>query len=253
MIKKWLALALCTLSLLACSGKNKDDLAPYRQKSQIQIFNDAEKSMAKGNWSEAAKGFEALDAIYPFGSYTEQGQLDQIYAYYKNGDGDEVIDSADRYINLHPLAPHVDYAYYMKGLAEYEAGLTWLQRKWGSSPAPRDMTEKKQAFLAFEQIVRLYPQSPYAKDAALHMAYIRNMLAEQQLLIADYYMQRKAYVAAADRAAFVVAHFNGSPQVIPALVLMVKAYRKLGLMTLASNTMNVLKTNYPNAVEAKGL
>lgn len=238
--------------LAGCSG-SKDEFAPYRKMTAKQIFNTGEKALANEDYAKAVKYFEALDAVYPFSPYTEQEQLEIIYAYYKNDDSASALASADRYIRLYPRGKHVDYAFYMKGLISFQQGYTWLQRLVGVDPSRRDLSSKKEAFLAFNQLVTYFPNSIYTPDALVRMAYIRNIIARKNVLIANYYMKRKAYVAAANRASYVIQHFNGSPEVIPALAIMVKAYRGLGLHQMANNSLHILQTSYPNAPQLKKL
>jgi len=244
-----LLLAVFGLLLVGCSGSGNDQFKAYRGMTAATIFNKGETQLSKHNWANAVQDFQALDAMYPFGPYARQGQLDIIYAYYKNDDYASGLAAAERYIRLYPRGPYTDYAYYMKGLMEFNSGFTWLQRKMGTDPAPRDMTDKKQAFVAFSEVVNLYPHSVYAQDAAYRMAYIRNLMARKNVEVAQFYMKRKAYVAAANRAAYVMQHYNGSPEVIPAMAIMVKAYRKLHLDGLADNTMKIFAASYPNSPE----
>jgi outer membrane protein assembly factor BamD len=248
-----LPLVFGILLLTSCSKGSFSDFSAYKGYSDKQIFNSAEHHLAHHDYGRAVKDLEALDATYPFGPYAQQGQLDIIYAYYMNDDDASALASADRYIRLYPRDNHVDYAYYMKGLIDFNLGLTWLQKLAASDPAPRDLTNKKQAYLAFDQIVTLYPNSIYAPDSALRMAYIRNLVARKEVLIAKFYMRRKAYVAAANRAAFVVQHFDRSPEVVTALAILVKAYRKLHLQHSANQTLSVLAASYPHSKEYRQL
>lgn len=253
MKKHWLLLLLLPLWLVACSDTNKDEFAAYRHMTSQEIFNQGEKSLAKKNYSDAVKYFEALDAIYPFGPYARQGQLDVIYAYYMDNDEASALASADRYIRLYPRDRGVDYALYMKGLITFTEGLSWLQRWAGSDPAPRDITNLQHAFNAFAIIVSDFPSSIYYQDSLIRMAYIRNLLARRDVLIAQFYYEKRSYVASANRANEVVQHFQGSPYVIPALALMVKSYQALHLPDMANNSLKVLRANYPNAPELKDL
>ncbi len=252
-MRKLIFLLLFIALLAGCSKKPTDTYAKYRGLSSAKIFHQANQALASRKYDDAVKWYEALDAIYPFGPYAQQGQLEIIYAYYKDGDQPSAMAAADRYTRLYPTGRHVDYAYYMKGLIAYNLGLTWLQRRFGTDPAPRDLSTKKEAFQAFAKLARFYPNSIYTPDAILHMRAIRNIIARKNVLVADYYMERKAYVAAANRASFVIAHFDGSPQVIPALTIMVKAYRRLGLNQLADNTMKIFAASYPDARQLKKL
>ncbi len=240
---------LLSIFLIACSKTNVDPYKSYRKYTSRDIYNLGIKDLANKHYSTASQDFAALNGIYPFGPFSEVGQVDSIYAYYKNGNDADAVAACDRYVRLYPRGNYVYYTYYMQGLVQFKMGLTWLQRWWGTDPALRAMTDKQQSFLAFSQVVQFYPDSIYASDAMAHMHYIRNEIARKELLIAQYYWDRGAYVASANRASAIVQHYQGTPSVIPALALMVNAYRKLGLTTIANNTLAILQANYPDAIK----
>lgn len=247
-MKKLLLIVATALILSACgTSPYKDDLAPYRHESSRQLYTGAEKNLSGGDYSKAVKQLEALDAIYPFGAFARQGQLDIIYAYYKNDDQLSATVAADRYIHLYPQGPDVDYAYYMKGMVDYRQGMTWLQKLIGSDPSERDMSHLTSSFSAFNELVQRFPNSQYRNDSILHMSYIRNMIARHFLDTGNYYLKRKAYVASANRALTIVQHFQGSPVVISALALAVKSYQHLGMQQKAHVYYDLLRDNYPNA------
>lgn len=252
-MKKILLLCVLVCLVVGCSKKPVDPLVGYRDKTSTQLFNDGERALAKGSYSVAVKNFEALDAIYPFGPYAEQGQLDIIYAYYKDGDDASAMVAADRYTRLYPRGAHVDYAFYMRGIVGFNEGLSWLQKAVGVDPAPRDISTLQQSYAAFAMVVHQFPNSLYYSDSLTRMAYIRNLLARREVMIAEFYLEHQAYVAAANRATYVVQHFQGSPQVINALVVMVKAYRALDLEEMANKTYAILQTNYPNTKQFRDL
>ncbi|MCH9644805.1 MAG: outer membrane protein assembly factor BamD [Gammaproteobacteria bacterium] len=253
-MKRLLFLGFAVLLMItACSNEDTDDLKPYRHMTSEQLFQKGEEYLAKGRYDQATKYFEALDAIYPFGPNSRQGELDVIYAYYANSDAPSAIAAADRFINLHPQDPDAAYALYMKGVILYNQGMTWLQRLAGSDPASRDLSNKKEAYLAFSELLKRYPHSRYTRDAAVRMLYIRNMIAKREIQIARFYIKRQAYVAAANRASIVVQHYNGTPAVIPALTILVESYRYLGLTQMANNTLKVFRISYPNAPQLKKL
>lgn len=247
---KYLLAVLFVITALA-GCKTTTAYQPYQGLSDKQILERGEYNMAKGRYEQASKDFEALDTLYPFGEYSQQGQLDIIYAYYKNDDTDSALAAADRYIRLYPRSPDVDYAYYMKGLINSGPPENWFHRWIQAPPEKRDLTGQQQAFQDFSTLVEEFPNSKYTPDARQRMVYIRNLLAEHQLEIAQYYMRHKAYVAAANRAGDVVEMYPGAPQVIPALAIMVEAYNKLNEPQMANNALRVLKTNYPNSPEAQ--
>ena len=242
---------LCFLT--GCAGKDVDPYQAYRRKTSIELFSAGEKALAKKNYSEAIKNFEALDANYPFGPHTRQAQLNIIYAYYKSGDVSSVILAVDRYIRLYPEGPHVDYAYYMRGIIGFESGLSWVQKLATVNPASRDINSLQKSYRAFATIVDMFPQSYYLSDALMRMKYIRNLMAQHEIIIAQFYLQRRAYVAAANRATYVVQHYQDSPEVINGLMIMVKAYRALDLPKMADLSYRLLKVNYPNSPELRKL
>ncbi len=252
-MKKILLLLLLVSMIVGCSDKDHDQFAAFRGHKAVDIYSKGEKALAEKNYDDAVKYFEALDALYPFGAYAQQGQLDIIYAYYMDNDIPSAIAASDRYVRLYPRGKHVDYAYYMRGVLGFSLGLSWLQKHVGVDPAPRDISSLQQSFSSFAILVQLYPNSPYAPDSLVRMAYIRNLMAKREVETAEFYMDRAAYVAAANRASYVVQHFNGSPQVAKALAIMVKAYTKLKLAKLAQSSYDVLQASYPNSREARRL
>ncbi len=239
-------LAAFVLSSCAQSG-SVDPLKAYRKYTATQLYNNGEVALAKGNYSEAVKNFEALDAMYPFGQYNQRAQYDAIYAYYMNGDTAEAVAAADRYVHLYPRAQDVDYAYYMKALATYNENRGFLSKIFHYDLAQRDMSTIKEAYKDFLTLVTLYPNSRYAPDARRHLVYLRNVLAMHELQVARFYMQKQAYVAANNRASEVVSKFPSSPKVQDALGIIVAANRQLHLQGPANDALKVLKTNYPNS------
>lgn len=254
MKKNFIFLIVCLLFLLAGCGKTEQD--PYkgfRDYSSNKIFHDGEKALAKGDYARAVKYFEALDALYPFGPNAEQGQLDIIYSYYMNEDSTSASIAADRFIRLYPRSKNVDYAYYMRGVVSLNSGLSWLQKKFNIDQSLRDAGSLQQAFTSLSLLTQIYPESIYVSDAVRKMRYIRNLLAKRELSIARFYMKRKAYVAAANRASYIVEHFQGALAVPHALKLMVICYRRLGLSVMASDSYNLLKQNFPTSKEFRSL
>ena len=244
---------LCICSLTGCAEKDVDPYQAYRGKTSIELFTDGEKALAKKNYSEAVKNFEALDIIYPFAPNAQQARLDVIYAHYKSGNVASVIVEADRYIRLYPRGRHLDYAYYMRGIVRFDLGLSWIQKLAGVNPASRDIDTLQQSYRAFATIVDMFPQSPYVPDALTRMEYIRNLMAQREIMIAQFYLKRHAYVAAANRAAYVVRHYQGSPEVAKGLAIMVQAYRALDLPRMAGSSCQLLDINYPNSPELRKL
>lgn len=250
---KKILIFLAAILLVGCANNNSSKYVKYQGMSDSQIYTFSQKAIAKGHYADATSSLEALDFMYPFGPYSRQARLDIIYAYYLSNDQASALASADRYLRLYPQGPSADYAYYMQGLMNYEMGESKLKQLFGVDTALVDLSTKKQAYASFSTLITNFPSSLYATDAGLRMAYIRNTLARKNVDIAKFYYVRKAYAAAANRAAYVVSHYEGSPQVIPALAIMVKSYRAMGLNNMAEKTLAILQNSYPNSPELKNI
>lgn len=247
-MKKYFSLffILLALGMLSACSTATDSSDAYKGESPQQIYKKGETALRDKSYSEAVKRFEALDVQYPFGTETEKAQLYLIYAYYMKEDYSLSVAAADHFIRLHPTNPHVDYAYYMRGVANYYQDLGILERIFVVDLATRDLTQIQKSYADFNDLLIRFPRSRYAASAHQYMVYLRNVLANHDLHIGEYYYSRKAYVAAADRASDVVAHYQGAPAVVDALVLMAKSYHQLGMAQLEKETMAVLKYNYPS-------
>ena len=238
-----LLILLSALSGCASTSTTMDVPNTYRGQTAKQLFISAESALAKGDYHTATERFDALEILYPFGKYSERAHLSIIYAYYKSGDMPAAITAADRYIRLYPASRHIDYAYYIKGVANFEQDRGTLQRYIRTDLAERDPGTSRQAFEDFSQLIRLYPESEYVPDARQRMIYIRNLLARYEMHVGRYYYCRGAYVAAINRASNVLQHYRRSPSTLDALDLMAKSYGKLGLQDQANETLRIFYAN----------
>ena len=240
-----LAACLCLngCSLLPWGGGDEREEFEGDEKA---LYQSAQRSMRAGNYNDAIAQLEHLEARYPFGRYGDQAQLELIFARYMAFQPDAARSAADRFIRLHPQHPNIDYAYYLKGLAASEKNSSMFDRFYTANPAKRDMTSAREAFSDFSQLVYRFPDSEYALDARQRMIYLRNTLAEAEVYVAEYYMRRGAFVAAANRARTVVEEYSTTPVVDQALSILVEANYKLGLETYANDALRVLAINYPN-------
>lgn len=209
-----------------------------------KIYSTGKKALDSGDYETALTYFEILEARYPFGRHAQQAQLDIAYSHYKQGESDSAIAIIDRFIRSYPRHSHLDYAYYLRGLTNFSRDRQFMDRIIRSDPSHRDPGSARQSFNDFEILVIRFPNSRYAEDARQRMVYLRNNLAEHEIHVADYYMRRGAYVAAANRAKYVVENYQRTPAVPDALVILVKAYTKLDMGELKDNAMRVLRLNY---------
>ena len=165
------------------------------------------------------------------------------YAYYRQGEAESAVSSAERFIKQYPNNPYVDYAYYVKGLANFNGEISVLQSAGGQDPTERDPKAAQDSFAAFKDLVTRFPDSKYAADSRLRMQYLVNMLAKHELHVASYYLRRGAYIAATNRAQGVLTQYPNSPSTREALEIMVKAYDAMGMNDLRDDTRRVLAKN----------
>ncbi len=227
--------------LFACAVPDLQD--ETKDWSASQFYSKAKDALMGGEYDNAIKYYNGLQARFPFGPYATQAQLDIIYAHHKKGEPDSAIAAADRFIKLNPQNPYVDYAYYMKGLANYDRNTSILSRLIETDPTQRDAGAARSSFNEFAELVRRYPDSKYSADARQRMLYLRNNLAMYQIHVARYYMKRGAYLAAANRANRVITNFQRTDAVKEALEIIVDAYTRLGLTELAEDAERVLALN----------
>lgn len=250
-----------TLGNLASFGNsetNKNECAEWKDADSDNTDDDcvdwdankfrsqAKKAVDNGNYEKAIKIYEALEARFPFGPDSAQTQLDIAYAYYKNADPESAIAAADRFIKMNPRSPHVDYAYYLKGLVNYNRDIGFIQRFVPTDASQRDPGNARNALDIFSELVRKFPDSRYVTDSKKRMIALKNNLAMHEVHVARYYLKRKAYVAAANRAAQVVEKYQRTTAVPYALMVMQEAYTKLEMLDLAKDAENVYKLNFPN-------
>lgn len=235
----------CILIITGCSYfSDKDD--PTEAWTAERLYAEAKGALDSGNYSKAVEYYEKLEGRFPFGVYGQQALLDLSYAYYKNDNPDGAISAAQRFIKLYPQNKYVDYAYYIKGLANFNRGKGFTERFLPIDESQRDPGSALIAFQDFAELVRLYPDSEYAVDARQRMVHLRNILAEHEVNVARYYMRRSAFVAALNRARHVVEKYPRTPAIPDALVIMAKAYKIMEMNDLSEDTIRVLEINYPN-------
>lgn len=241
---KYLAIFALSLFLVACSGNDEvPEIAA--DTGEMQMYEEAQRHLRNGNYDLGVRSLQMLESRYPFGRYAEQAQLELIYAHYGAFEHEAAVEAADRFIRLHPQHPNVDYAYYMKGLSAHTSSQDVFARFLPTDETQRDMSHAKEAFAEFAQLLSRFPESPYAADARARMVYLRNMLARHEIIVANYYFRRGAFMAAANRGRYVVENFQRTPAVADGLAVMSQAYLLLGMNDLAQDAVSVLAMNYP--------
>lgn len=213
-----------------------------------QLYNKAHTSLKNADYAAATRDFQRLIARFPSGEYNEQAQLELAYSQYKDNQPDDALSTVNRFIKTYPANKHVDYAYYLRGLIDFNRSggvIARISDRTGGQ-SRRDQGYNLQAFDDFAELSRRFPDSAYTADARQRMIYLRNLLAQSEINVAEFYLRNKAYIAAADRAQYVVEHYQQAPQTGDALAILTRCYLALGRKTLAAQTRQVLAMNYPH-------
>ncbi|AEI76807.1 competence lipoprotein ComL [Cupriavidus necator N-1] len=215
--------------------------------SANKLYSEAKDALDGGDYTRAVKLYEKLEGRYPFGRYAQQAQIDTAYASYKDGETAAALAAVDRFIQLHPNHPNIDYAYYLKGLINFNDNLGWLGRFSGQDLSERDPKAARAAYDAFHTLITRYPESKYTPDATLRMQYIVNSLAQHEVHAARYYYRRGAYLAAVNRAQQSLKDYDGAPANEEALYIMIRSYDAMGMKDLRDDTARVMERNFPES------
>lgn len=242
-----------TLILLAASlfvscawfGDDEDEDEFADLSTEEQFYQRALDQLTNQNFRGAISTYEALESRFPFGRFAAQAQIEIVYGYYRSGDREAARAAAQRFIRLHPDSDNIDYAYYMLGLSSFDDNSSFLDRFVPIDETKRDPGRTQESFNDFAQLLALHPDSPYSADARARMIYLRNNLAAYEIHVANYYLERRGFIAAQRRAQYVVENFQGTPAVADAVAIMVECYLRLGLNDLADTSLALLRENYP--------
>ena len=241
------ALFALIVSMSACSifgsKRNSLDTMPVDA-----LYNKAHASLEYGDYAAATKQYQRLIARFPSGEYNQQAQLDLAYSQFKDNQPDDAYSTVNRFIKTYPANKHVDYAYYLRGLINFDRTSGMIERfiYRESSDTRRDQSYSLQAFDDFSELSRRFPDSAYTADARQRMIYLRNNLAQYEINVAEFYLRNKVYIGAADRAQYVIEHYQQAPQTGDALAILTRSYLALDHKELAAQTRKVLALNYPN-------
>jgi outer membrane protein assembly factor BamD len=234
-------LAVVVLVLQGCA--NTADLT--KNWTTEKLYQEAKEEMTNGNFDKAIGYFEKLQTRAIGTPLGQQAQVEKAYAQYKTGSQAEAIATIDRFTRLHPASPLVDYALYLRGLANFNGDLGFLGGFSGQKLDDRDQKASKESYASFADLARRFPDSKYTPDAKLRMAYILNTLAAYEIHVARYYASRGAHLAAANRAQLALQDYPTSPMAEAALTILVQSYDAIGSTLLRDDAKRVLGLNFP--------
>ena len=246
MKKYYLPLLLILFSVSGCSLFSKDDdKIPKNNWPVERVYAEAKAALNTGDYHTALQYYAELEARFPFGQYAQQALLESAYAHYKDGDPELAIATLDRFMRVYPLNPNIDYALYLRGLTHFTRDIGLMEKYIPRDESQRDPGSAAFALKDFTTLVNRYPNSKYTEDSVQRIVYLRNSLAQHEVNVAHYYMQRGSYIAAANRGKYVVENYPRTPAMPDALFIMAKAYKVLGLDDLSNDILRVLDLNYP--------
>lgn len=255
MARLWIllrSLALISAVLATGCGLLPEEVDETVGWSAQRIHSEARDSLNSGAYDRAITLLEKLEARYPYGRFAQQAQIEIAYAYYKSSQPELATAAADRFIRLHPNHPHVDYAYYLKGLVTFNDDLGLLGWISNQDMSERDPKGAQESFDTFRELITRYPESRYTPDAIQRMRYLVNALAAHEVHVARYYQRRGAHVAAVNRAQQAIKSYPDAPAIEEALFILAGSYDALGMDDLRDDAARVMQMNFPDSIYYRG-
>jgi outer membrane protein assembly factor BamD len=221
----------------------KDETANWTAE---KLYDEAHSNMVSGNYTRAVKLFDTLEGRFPYGRHAQQAILEGAYSNYRLGETAAAVAACDRFIRTYPNNANVDYAYYLKGLVNFREDQGLFGYVVEQDLSERDPKLSRESYNAFRDLVTRFPDSRYAADSTQRMRYLVNALATYEVNVANYYYNRGAYLAAANRAQGALVNYPQTPANEDALILLMHSYDKLGLPQLRDDAKRVLQSTYPS-------
>ena len=234
-----------------CSTGNDED--KYHDIPAKKLFDMFQNEVAHENYPEAIEMFESFDAQYPTSEYAEQALLEYVYSQYKIEEHALAVAAADSFLRLYPRSKNADYVLYLKGVINSEQERSLFDSAFKEDLSRRDLTFFREAYYDFAALVERYPNSPYSSDASHRMVFIRNLLVKHELNIAEFYFRKELYVAAVNRAVYIVENYSQSPHVQDALAIIIKSNEKMDFKASMRDAIRIVKLNFPDAEILKEL
>ena len=224
MKNKILITSIFILLLTSCASKDDEE----REPAEVQLYNLAQDRINAKNYVGAVDSLSRIERFYPFGVYAEQARADLIYAHYMTGDFDSAYASSEKFIRLYPGNTNIDYAYFMRGMTGYYQDDGIIGNVFSLELAKRDVSGAMQSYADLTEFIIRYPESEYIDPARERLIFLRNLIASSELDGAEYYLKRGAFVAALNRANYVLKNIPNSTEKDRALRIMKEAYEQLG-------------------------
>jgi outer membrane protein assembly factor BamD len=234
-------LLLVPVLAAAAACGNNDTVQDF---GAVGFYERGQEAMQAGNFVGAGAFFRQLEARYPFSTEARQAQLDLVYIYYRSQQPEAAIDAADEFERENPTHARVDYCLYMKGLVYFDEAPNILERLFRVDLSQRPPKSTLLAFSTFQDLIRRFPNSRYVGDARQRMVFLRNRLTQYENYVAQYYIDRGAYIAAISRTKYAIESYAGAPELEQSLNLMITAYEMLGMQELAADARRILNESF---------
>lgn len=230
-------LAAATLLTGACAsgrGGGNEDVA-YVARDVETLYAEAKSRLDRGNTRLAAALFDEVERQHPYSPWARRAQLMSAFSYYVAQDYNQAIQSAQRFLSIHPGNKDAPYAYYLVALSYYEQ----------ISDVQRDQSITKQARAALIEVNRRFPASEYAADARLKLDLVNDHLAGKEMEIGRGYQKSGQVLAAQLRFQNVINEYQTTSHAPEALFRLAETSLALGVPQEAVKYAAVLGANYP--------
>jgi len=242
------AALLAALMLAACgtTAPDEPDDATAAWNAQ-RLYSEARTEMLDSNWAQARTHLEAIESRFPFGGYAQQALIDLAYVNWKDDQPELALATIDRFAQQYPNHSGTDYMLYLKGLITFTPPSAMFTSITQQDPSERDPKGLRESYEAFSELIDRFPDSRYTADAKQRAAWLVETLAQHEIHVAQYYFERSAWLAAANRAQTVLTDFWGVPVAEKALYIMMMSYDKLKMPELRDDAKRVLDENFPDS------
>jgi outer membrane protein assembly factor BamD len=251
---------LLIITLVGCAGmgsfKGKDDGTVVDSRGNIikleegqsakELFDIANGALVRGQYDLAAENYRKIEANHPFSKYSEQSHIELAFVEYKMKHWDSAIAIIDRFISMNNTSELLPYAYYLRGLVNFNRGKNFFNKVLPHVQIDKDPVNIRTSYEDFKYILTNYKNSSYTKDALKRMTYLRNTLASYEIHVANFYFKRKAYMAVINRCNYLIEKYPNAPANMEALIFLEKSYKALLMTDHARDLRKIIEENYPN-------
>ena len=251
---------LLIITLVGCAGmgsfKGKDDGTVVDSRGNIikleegqsakELFDIANGALVRGQYDLAAENYRKIEANHPFSKYAEQSHMELAFVEYKMKHWDSAIAIIDRFISMNNTSELLPYAYYLRGLVNFNRGKNFFNKVLPHVQIDKDPVNIRTSYEDFKYILKNYKNSTYTKDAVKRMTYLRNTLASYEIHVANFYFKRKAYMAVINRCNYLIEKYPNAPANMEALIFLEKSYKALLMTDHARDLRKIIEENYPN-------